>query len=90
MGCTFETPSNSSVVTLAAGDLSGGYYLSPCVLTNCRDDMEAVRDEIFGSVAAVLTFKTEEEVIRRANDTPFGLAGWCCTAPGEQMASTPI
>ena len=41
----------------------------------CRDDMKAVREEIFGSVASVLVFDTEEEVIRRANDTTFGLAG---------------
>ena len=40
-----------------------------------RDDMKAVREEIFGSVAAVLVFDTEEEAIRRANDTTFGLAG---------------
>ena len=58
-----------------SGSLANGYYISPCVLTNCRDDMKAVREEIFGSVAAVLPFDTEEEVIKRANDTPFGLAG---------------
>ena len=40
-----------------------------------RDDMKAVKEEIFGSVASVLVFDTEEEVIRRANDTNFGLAG---------------
>ena len=37
--------------------------------------MEVVRDEVFGSVACVLPFDTEEEAVRRANDTPFGLAG---------------
>lgn len=56
------------------GELAGGYYLSPCVLTDCRDDMRAVKEEIFGSVAAVLPFDSEREVIARANDTPFGLA----------------
>lgn len=57
------------------GDLSGGFYLSPCVVTDCTDDMEVVREEIFGSVACVLPFDDEEEAVRRANDTPFGLAG---------------
>ena len=57
------------------GELSGGYYLSPCILTNCQDSMEVVREEVFGSVACVLPFDTEEEVIKRANDTQYGLAG---------------
>lgn len=57
------------------GDLEGGWYLSPAVLTNCSDDMKVVREEVFGSVAAVLVFDSEEEVVRRANDTLFGLAG---------------
>ena len=58
-----------------AGDLSGGYYLSPCVLTNCHDGMKAVQEEIFGSVATILPFDTESEVIQRANNTVFGLGG---------------
>ena len=37
--------------------------------------MKAVREEIFGAVASVLVFDTEEEVVARANDTVFGLAG---------------
>lgn len=57
------------------GDCAGGHYLSPCILTNCNDEMTVVKEEIFGAVATVLSFKTEDEVIRRANDTPFGLAG---------------
>jgi len=56
-------------------DLSGGRYISPCILTDCTDDMTAVKEEIFGPVAAILPFESEEEVIQRANDTPYGLAG---------------
>ena len=37
--------------------------------------MRVVREEIFGSVAAILPFDSEEEAIQRANDTPFGLGG---------------
>jgi acyl-CoA reductase-like NAD-dependent aldehyde dehydrogenase len=42
---------------------------------DCHDEMKAVKEEIFGSVAAVLPFDTEEEVLARSNNTPFGLAG---------------
>nr|XP_033478755.1 4-trimethylaminobutyraldehyde dehydrogenase [Epinephelus lanceolatus]XP_033478756.1 4-trimethylaminobutyraldehyde dehydrogenase [Epinephelus lanceolatus] len=54
--------------------LKGGYFMSPCVLDNCRDDMTCVKEEIFGPVMSVLPFDTEEEVIQRANNTTFGLA----------------
>ena len=57
------------------GELSDGHYLSPCILTNCHDKMKAVQEEIFGSVAIILPFDTEEEVLTRANDTTFGLGG---------------
>jgi len=56
------------------GDLSGGYYLRPCIVECPRDDMELVREEVFGSVLALLEFTEEEEVVRRANDTQYGLA----------------
>ncbi|EFX81983.1 hypothetical protein DAPPUDRAFT_302871 [Daphnia pulex] len=51
-----------------------GFFISPCILTNCHDDMTVVREEIFGPVATILPFDTEEEVIRRANQTPYGLS----------------
>ena len=41
---------------------------------NCTDDMSIVREEIFGPVMSVLTFTDEDDVVRRANDTPFGLS----------------
>ena len=54
--------------------LSGGYYLSPCILTDCHDDMTAVKEEIFGAVMSVMPFTTEEDVLQRANNSNFGLA----------------
>lgn len=51
-----------------------GAYVEPTVFTDCTDDMAIVREEIFGPVMAILSFENEEEVIRRANDTHFGLA----------------
>lgn len=56
-------------------NLAGGYYIQPCILTGCQDNMRVVREEVFGSVMSVLSFSSEEEVITRANDTEFGLAG---------------
>uniref|UniRef100_A0A8I6ASL3 Aldehyde dehydrogenase 9 family, member A1 n=1 Tax=Rattus norvegicus TaxID=10116 RepID=A0A8I6ASL3_RAT len=54
--------------------LKHGYYMTPCILTNCTDDMTCVKEEIFGPVMSILTFETEAEVLERANDTTFGLA----------------
>ncbi|CAH8574916.1 unnamed protein product [Dicrocoelium dendriticum] len=50
-------------------------FLTPCVVANCHDDMLAVKEEIFGPVMTLLEFQDEEEVIQRANNSPFGLAG---------------
>lgn len=56
-------------------EFNGGFYMSPCVMAECSDDMRIVKEEIFGPVMTVLTFKSEDEVIERANNTTFGLAG---------------
>ncbi|HSL25372.1 MAG TPA: betaine-aldehyde dehydrogenase [Acidimicrobiia bacterium] len=54
--------------------LAGGYFVEPTVFDACTDDMDIVREEIFGPVMAVLTFRDEDDVVARANDTDFGLA----------------
>ena len=54
------------------GDLAGGYYIQPTLFKG-HNDMRIFREEIFGPVLAVTTFKTEEEALRIANDTPYGL-----------------
>jgi len=54
--------------------VENGFYFSPAILTNLRDDMEIIQNEIFGAVLCILPFDTEEEVIARANNTTFGLA----------------
>lgn len=51
-----------------------GYFVAPTVFTGCTDDMRIVQEEIFGPVMSVLTFKTEDEVVERANQTNYGLA----------------
>jgi len=57
-----------------------GYFVEPTIFADCTDDMDIVRDEIFGPVMSVLSFDTEDEAIRRANDTDFGLAAGVCTS----------
>jgi acyl-CoA reductase-like NAD-dependent aldehyde dehydrogenase len=53
----------------------GGWFVEPTVLTDTTPDMRAVREEIFGPVVAVTTFRDEDEAVRLANGTEFGLAG---------------
>ena len=56
------------------GDLARGFFVEPTIFADCTDEIEIVRDEIFGPVMSVLKFSDEDEVVRRANATPFGLA----------------
>lgn len=56
------------------GALAEGAYVQPTVFSDCRDDMKIVREEIFGPVMSILAYDDEDEAVRRANDTPFGLA----------------
>uniref|UniRef100_A0A8C9LFE2 Aldehyde dehydrogenase 9 family member A1 n=1 Tax=Pavo cristatus TaxID=9049 RepID=A0A8C9LFE2_PAVCR len=80
---TFCLPLFQGAQVLCGGDLyvpddpklKNGFYMQPCVLGNCRDDMTCVQEEIFGPVMSILPFDTEEEVMERANNTKFGLAG---------------
>ncbi len=51
-----------------------GFFIEPTVFADVTDEMTIAREEIFGPVLSVLDFDTEEEAIRRANDTEFGLA----------------
>lgn len=52
----------------------GGLFVLPTVLTGVRPDMQIARDEVFGPVLSVFEFDTEDEAIRLANDTRYGLA----------------
>ncbi len=51
-----------------------GYFVPATIFTDCTDDITLVKEEVFGPVMAVLDFSDEDEVIRRANATPYGLA----------------
>lgn len=56
--------------------LNKGYYVRPTVFSNVNNNMEIAREEIFGPVLAILPYKDEEEAVRIANDTPYGLAAY--------------
>lgn len=71
----------SEGATLAVGGgvpsmqgFDGGLFIEPTIFTGVTDTMRIAREEIFGPVMSVLSFESEDEVIERANDTPFGLA----------------
>jgi len=53
----------------------GGFYLRPAVLADVRNDTRVAQEEIFGPVACLIPFDTEEEAIRLANETEYGLSG---------------
>jgi succinate-semialdehyde dehydrogenase/glutarate-semialdehyde dehydrogenase len=57
-------------------DAAGPLFYQPSVVGDVAPDMEIVREEIFGPVAALERFDTEADAIRLANDTPFGLAAY--------------
>jgi betaine-aldehyde dehydrogenase len=63
--------------------LSKGWYVEPTLLTNVRNDMTVAREEIFGPVTALIPYKDEEDAIRIANDSPYGLSGCVFTADAE-------
>jgi len=64
---------------IIVGDFAKGAYVAPTVFTDCRDDMTLVREEIFGPVMSILTYESEDEVVRRANNTEYGLAAGLVT-----------
>lgn len=65
------------------GDLAGGYYIQPTLFKG-HNQMRVFREEIFGPVLAVTTFKTEAEALQIANDTPYGLGAGVWTRDGSR------
>lgn len=57
----------------------GGNFFQPTVIADATEQMKVASEETFGPLAACFRFKTEEEVIQRANNTPFGLAAYFYT-----------
>ena len=66
-----------------SGDLAGGYYIQPTLFKG-NNSMRIFREEIFGPVLAVTTFKDDKEALAIANDTPYGLGAGVWTRDGSR------
>ena len=67
---------NEGAEVLCGGESSGpGWYLSPAVVAGVDNSMRIAREEIFGPVVSVIPFDSEEDAVRIANDSEFGLSG---------------
>lgn len=62
-----------------------GYFYQPTVLTDVRADARLAREEIFGPVAPIITFRDEDEAMRMANDTEYGLASYVYTESIDRL-----
>jgi aldehyde dehydrogenase (NAD+) len=64
--------------------LTRGYFVKPTIFTNVRPGMTCAREEIFGPVLSIMAYEDEEDAIRIANDTPYGLSGYVMSANIER------
>ncbi len=64
-----------------------GYFYEPTVITDVPDDAQVMTQEPFGPLAPIVTFKTFDEVVERANSLPFGLAAYAFTSSNAQAAA---
>ncbi|MGI8314682.1 NAD-dependent succinate-semialdehyde dehydrogenase [Halobacillus mangrovi] len=69
----------AELVTGGSGSSENGFFIDPTVLKNTKDSMLCMREETFGPVLPVSSFTDENEAIKRANDSSFGLAGYLYT-----------
>ena len=69
---------------VAAGGERSGNFFSPMVLTDVTPDNDAYREELFGPVAVVYRVGSEDEAVKLANDTPYGLGSYLFTTDSEQ------
>ena len=65
--------------------LDKGYFVKPTVFADVNNDMEVARTEIFGPVLSVIPFETEEDAIKIANDTAYGLTNYIQTQDSEKV-----
>ena len=63
----------------AGGKSKGGFFIEPTIISNIDDSMLCMKDETFGPLAPIASFKTEEEAIERANNSIYGLAAYVFT-----------
>ena len=81
------TAEGATLVTGGVGRPEGfskGYFARPTVFSDVRNDMAIARDEIFGPVLCILPYEDENDAIRIANDSPYGLAGFVSSSDIER------
>jgi aldehyde dehydrogenase (NAD+) len=61
-----------------------GFYLSPSIFTNATPSMRVAREEIFGPVLTTMTFRTPDEAVTKANNSPYGLSAGVWTEKGSR------
>ncbi|HEX5477507.1 MAG TPA: aldehyde dehydrogenase family protein [Burkholderiales bacterium] len=71
------------------GAPAGGYYVKPTVFGKVKNSMAIAQEEIFGPVLSIIAYRDEEDAVRIANDTPYGLAGavWSADEPRAQRVA---
>lgn len=76
-----QTGKSEGARCLLGGERVGtkGYYVAPTIFTDVEDTMVIAKEEIFGPVMQLMKFKTTEEAIERANNSPYGLAAGVCS-----------
>jgi succinate-semialdehyde dehydrogenase/glutarate-semialdehyde dehydrogenase len=77
-----ETTKSEGGNVLAGGEAADGdgYFFAPTVIDNVKPGSTILQEEIFGPIAPITRFKTEEEAVRLANDTEYGLVSYAFTA----------
>jgi len=77
----FEIANDDGATVAAGGEKIGdeGYLVRPTLFTNARNDMRIAQEEIFGPVLTSIPFSTEDEALKMANDTAYGLTGYVWT-----------
>ena len=79
---------SEGAILLAGGEgkpegLEDGHFVKATIFTNVRNDMRIAREEIFGPVLSIIPYQNEEEAIKIANDTPYGLAAYISSSSKE-------
>jgi len=79
------TPARAGGLNVAPALPEKGYWCRPCFFSGVQPSHVVAREEIFGPVLSVMTFRTPEEAITRANNTPYGLAAGVWTDKGSKI-----